>query len=581
MGMSLTKKKIKGHTYYYARECKRVDGRPRVVWQKYLGRLEDIVKALDAGGTAPAYAEVFEHGLSTAMWNECSVAQVVSEVDAVCPKRKQSLSVGEYIAVAAINRAIAAVSKMSMWEWFTGTSLLRHFPAASSDSLSSPRFWDHMDQISSQAAQQIWGSIITRALKREHVDISSVSYDGTNFYTFIDTFNMRCTVAKRGKNKQGHSDLRQVAYALFCTADGHIPLMYDVYEGNRNDAKQFPEMLARFARFMEEVTGQDGASPDTTIIFDKGNNSKANFALVDAHGLKFVGAVKLDQVKDLVGISNKDPRFRPCDTPALDDTKAFRVSKDLYGGQRTLVVTYSQNLFNAQWLTVHSDIAAAMKQLDALSEKMARRASGIAQGGTPPTVESVTRECAAIRHRQHMKEAIRVKVTDINGVPHVDYQVDIGALERLSDNYLGKNILVTNRDEWSDDKIISGYRGQYVIEDVFKEMKDRRGGSWWPMFHWTDSKIQVHGLYCTIALLLRALAYRRVRKAGVKLSMKRMLSELGDVREVVNVYESVRKGQSTKRQTVLTKMTELQQRLVEILCADRQQSPVRATGTAA
>jgi transposase len=78
-------------------------------------------------------------------------------------------------------------------------------------------------------------------VKREQIDLSSLLYDGTNFYTFIDTFNVRCEIAKRGKNKQGRSNLRQVSYALFCCSDGHLPLFYDVYEGNRNDARQFPQ----------------------------------------------------------------------------------------------------------------------------------------------------------------------------------------------------------------------------------------------------------------------------------------------------------------------------------------------------
>jgi len=29
---SLTKKIIRGRAYYYARECKRVDGKPKIVW---------------------------------------------------------------------------------------------------------------------------------------------------------------------------------------------------------------------------------------------------------------------------------------------------------------------------------------------------------------------------------------------------------------------------------------------------------------------------------------------------------------------------------------------------------------------
>ena len=565
MGISLRKKKINGHFYYYARECQRVDGKPKIVWQKYLGKPEDIVKNMEQGGVSPNCAEVFEHGLSTAMWKECVRSEIVDHVDAVCPKREQGMSVGEYIAVTAINRAMEPVSKNSMWDWFNGTSLLRYLPKASADALSSKRFWDHMDKISPEIAQQIWKSIIKDVVEREQIDLSSVSYDGTNFYTFIDTFNMKCTVARRGKNKQGRSSLRQVAYALFCTADGHVPLMYDVYEGNRNDAKQFPEMLARFGEFMKEISVEYNVLEKTSVIFDKGNNSKDNFALVDSLKLKFVGAVKLDQVKELAEISNQDARFTPCELPNLEGTKAFRETRKLYGKKRTLVVTYNQKLFNAQWLTVNNDINSAISKLDALAERLTQRAAGLIKGGNAPTLQSVTKQCASIRKRQHMKDVIRVEVTDNNGVPRLAYEIDADALANLADTHLGKNILVTNRDEWTDDKVIQGYRSQYIIEDVFKEMKDRQTGSWWPMYHWTDSKIKVHALYCTIALLMRALAYRRIRKAGIHVSMKRMLSALSDIKQVVNIFSPKKKGRAVKRQNVFTRTTELQRRMLEVL----------------
>lgn len=44
---SITKKIINGHPYYYARESKRIDGKPKIVWQKYLGKIEDIVEAVE------------------------------------------------------------------------------------------------------------------------------------------------------------------------------------------------------------------------------------------------------------------------------------------------------------------------------------------------------------------------------------------------------------------------------------------------------------------------------------------------------------------------------------------------------
>ena len=49
----LEAKQVKGHTYYYYSKWAWVDNRCRRVWQKYLGKLEDIVAAVHEGGPAP------------------------------------------------------------------------------------------------------------------------------------------------------------------------------------------------------------------------------------------------------------------------------------------------------------------------------------------------------------------------------------------------------------------------------------------------------------------------------------------------------------------------------------------------
>jgi transposase len=146
----------------------------------------------------------------------------------------------------------------------------------------------------------------------------------------------------------------------------------------------------------------------------------------------------------------------------------------------------------------------------------------------------------------------------------LEYQIDATALQTVCDMNLGKTILISNRSEWDDERIIRAYRSQFIIEGVFKETKDRDIGIWWRMHHWTDSKIHVHALYCTIALLLRALMLRRAVKAGLPLSMPRLLSELRGVREVVTIYPRKRSS-STTNQTVLSKTSELQQQLLSLL----------------
>ena len=94
------------------------------------------------------------------------------------------------------------------------------------------------------------------------------------------------------------------------------------------------------------------------------------------------------------------------------------------------------------------------------------------------------------------------------------------------------------------------------------------------MYHWTDSKIKVHALYCTIALLIRALMLRRTRKAGLSLSMKRLLSELDGIREVVNIYPRKRRQKAERKQAVLSKMSEIQQQLMSVLMPRKDENGI-------
>jgi transposase len=562
----LEAKSINGRTYYYLSLWGWKNGKCRRLSQKYLGKPEDIARAVQGPGPAPEYAVVLDWGLPQALWQEAARAQVAQYVDQLCPKRAQGLSPGDYIRLAAINRACEPVSKQAMWDWVSRTCLPRLWPEVAADQLTSQHFWDHMNLIEAPQAQSIWQQLIDAVLQREQIPLSEVCYDGTNFYTFIDTFNLKCQVAKRGKNKQGRGNLRQVSYALFCTTDGHLPLFYEVYEGNRNDAKEFPQVLEKFQRWLKERAGSTWSATKPTLIFDKGNNSADNFALIDALELPYVGSVKLDEHPDLAGVSNRDARWQPATEAALAGTKSWRLQQVVYGKERTLVMTYNQNLFESQWATVQNDLAQALSQLAPVQRNLQDRAAGLIKGGTPPTVESVKRKCEQILHRQHLRHLVATTVTlSAEGVPQLSYEALASAQEKLKDTYLGKTLLVTAHQQWSDAQVIRAYRSQFVIEEIFHEMKDRHIGTWWPLHHWTDSKIQVHGLYCTIAVLLRALLWRRACRAGLHLSMSGLLEKLSQMRQVINVFPTKRAGQPKPEQTVLTQRDDIQEKLIEIL----------------
>lgn len=570
----LEAKRVNGHIYYYLSRWGWREGKCRRLSQQYLGKLEDFSLRLEGPWPPPLHAEVFELGRPLALWRAAQRAELILLADQLCPKRQQGLSAGTYLALAAINRAVRPVSKRHLWEWLAGTVLAREVPGVSAEAVSSQRFWDHFERWEPDTLRALWKGLLERAVQREGIDLSRLCYDGTNFYTFIDTFNVENHLAQRGKNKQGRANLRQVSYALVCAARGQWPLYYEVYEGNRNDSRQFGEMLGRFAAFYQGLAPAGTPGPKTTLVFDKGNNSAANFALIDALALDYVGAVKLGEVSEWAAVSNQqEGRWQAC--AGLEGTKAFRVETEVYGRRRTLVVSWHQGLFEAQWATVQSELARALTKLEGLRQSLERRQNGEVKGGKTPTVESVQKQCHEILHREHLSQVVRIQVRlGAQGLPGLEYRVETEALERLSDTLLGKNVLVTSQSEWSDAQVIEAYRSQFLIEEIFQQMKDRDLGCWWPMFHWTDTKIQVHGLYCTVALLLRAMVGRQARQAGVDLPLSRLWAELEQVREVVNVYETRRGQKQPMRQAVLSKLTVLQKRLVEVLGLRAQSRPV-------
>jgi hypothetical protein len=65
--------------------------------------------------------------------------ELVALMDAHLPKRDQGLSVGQYLLLAAINRAAHPTSKARLADWYQQTALLRMLPAIPSP-VNQPSF---------------------------------------------------------------------------------------------------------------------------------------------------------------------------------------------------------------------------------------------------------------------------------------------------------------------------------------------------------------------------------------------------------------------------------------------------------
>src|SRR5437764_6214211 len=111
----IIKKKRKGRTYYYAAQSGRVNGKPRIIWQKYLGTLDDIVKRAECRtDSCEREAIIFESGGVAAMLGIAEKIGISQIIDEVVSKGGKKPSVGTYILLAALNRILAPCSKLKM-----------------------------------------------------------------------------------------------------------------------------------------------------------------------------------------------------------------------------------------------------------------------------------------------------------------------------------------------------------------------------------------------------------------------------------------------------------------------------------
>jgi len=526
-------RKRKGHrVYYYAVEVRRVNGQPRIVWQKYLGKLEDIVRRKEDPTPKPITAKLFDFGAIAALWTIAQRLRLAEWVDAHTPKRDQGPTVGEYLLVAALNRAVAPTSKAKMGEWFEGTVLRRLMPHIRARQLSSRRFWDHMDRLDAETLRAIERDLSAHMVREFALDLRTLVYDTTNFVTYIDSAT-DSEIPQRGASKAKRFDLKQVGLALLVTLDFHVPLFHEAYPGHRPDSREFESVLDELTERYRMLARQ---CEEITLVLDKGNNARANYQ--NLKGYHVVGSLVPSQHPDLLAIPKS--AFRPLQGRWAGHL-AYRTIKTLFGRPYTVLVVYHETLFLGQLQGMTTKLKKATQALREISTRLENYRRH--RRGQPPTLAGVECQVQRILKGESLKELIQIDLRLEDDVPALQFAIDHAALQALAERRFGKTLLFTDQASWTDEQILAAYRGQAQMERAIRQMKDPHFESLRPMFHWTDSKIRVHAFYCVMALALSALllreVHRRAQAQGIDppvASIPDLLSTLQEIHELVHLY---------------------------------------------
>jgi transposase len=535
---TISKRSNKSGTYYYLVESARVGGKPRLVKQIYLGTAEKIAKAVEWASSAqsipdPELVTVFDFGAVMSLYSVAERLGVCPVIDGIAGKRNKGLPVSASIVLAAINRAAAPASKNAFFEWFNKTVLYKIFPGANAKNLSSQGFWNNMTVLDEDKIRGIEDEITTRVVDQYSVGLDCLLFDHTNFFTYIDKANPSA-LAKRGHSKEKRTDLKIVGLSLMVSPDHNIPLFHEAYPGNKNDAQRFSEVIGKLkGRYGKLGRGECGV----TLVFDKGNNNDDNIQeliAMEPCQFHFVGGLRLNQCPELLDVPKAD--YAPLEGYPHGEA-AYRAVKNVYGRDYTAVVTYSPELFSAQMDGVLANIASCGKSLAALRERLRLRREGVIKKGKKPTAESVQKNVLDILSAEHMREIFDYAVTGGPGqTPELAYSLNEERWGMLQERSLGKSVLFTDHEDWTNERIAGAYRSQYHVEEAFKRMKDTKYLSFRPIRHFTDSQIRVHAFYCVLALLLASLLNKELEEMGHKMSFHSMLDKLQEAQQVISVF---------------------------------------------
>lgn len=564
---SIIAKKKANQLYYYVVESARVDGKPRIVNQTYLGTAERVASLIkDRAAPLPLSASAIDFGLPGALWLAAQKSGVFAVLESLWPKPRSGPSTAHYLLLAAIHRICQPGPKTEVSDWYRRT-VLHSLWGFNPDRFTSQAFWDSFDQIQTESdndqLQQAQSLLLGAWKQKQIVSRRLLAYDTTNFHTYVASTNTRSQLPQRGHNKQGHHNLRQVGLSYVLDAESGLSLCHHVYPGNVADSAELPEALSRITALLDrnQIDRQS-----VTLVFDKGSAALANTLELEQAGVGWISALPWNQ-------GPLELRDRPVDQLAAcgSDQPGIRAASEkavVHGKEYLCVLKYSDTFAAEQLHSILTTASKVLQYLRRLSQDLGKPQARFTESG-------IRNKIAKWLTDPYVREAVRFQLEQREDRWYLQFELDHKALMLLMTQRLGRTLLLTNRMDWTAAQVISAYSDQHKIEQVFRGLKDGDWLGWGPMYHWTDSKIRVHAFYCMLGISLLQFVHRESQAVWSGLTVEKLLEELKQIQQFVLLYPPLGEKGPPRAATVLSKQTLPQQALADALGLEQLRSTPR------
>ena len=560
---SLVAKKKGNKLYYYVVESARVDGKPRIVHQAYLGTAEKLAEMVrDRSAPVPLAATTREFGLPAALWAAAQQTGVWDLLQSLWPTPRSGPSPAHYLLLAAIHRICQPGPKTEVPDWYR-SSILSTLWEFASERFTSQAFWDAFEQILPEGPEALGAAddpleqaqlrLLGVWKQKQLVSRRLLAYDTTNFYTYIASTNTRNQLAQRGHNKQGRHNLRQVGLSYVLDGEHGLSLCHHVYPGNVADVEEFSTALTRITGMLDQ---NQIARETVTLVLDKGSAALANTVALEEAGLGWISALPWNQAP--AELRSRATEELPTCSSAQPGVRAAAEKTLVHGREHLCVVKYSASFAGEQLHSLTTSLSRVLQSLRRLAMELNKPKARWKQ-------EQIERKIRRWLSAPFLAELVRYQLEEQDGGWRLQFDFDSAALPQLLNQRLGRTVLLTNRMDWSAEQIVAGYGGQQSIERVFRGLKDGEWLGWDPMYHWTDRKIRIHAFYCMLGISLLQYVHQQAKAAWADLSVEQLLEELEQIKQFVLLYPPQGEKGPPRTAYVLSQQTLAQQALVKTL----------------
>jgi transposase len=465
-------------------------------------------------------------------------------------------SVGEMVLAVALQRVCAAGPKRDLAQ-FLEDSLPRAscLPASKFTGQAFHRIGLQVTDAELEAAQV---ALAQAAVGRFKLSTNVLAFDTTNFDTHIATTTAG-ELARRGHAKSHRSDLRVVGLGVLVSETGHVPLLYRTYAGNGSDQEVLENCLDGLGKLHDALDAGEGRQrPATrTLVRDGGFWSPQLELSLDVAGYYSLISLPLSHAaaESALAFAAKRGAMKRL-TGKLSEVRAARTRAPVNDVDRTLLVVESKELLEGQKRGIAARLVKALAELEKL--KRHGDAGRIRRASLEERVKKIVR-------REHLSEFVMVDVGGTEKAPTLRWHVDEQRRKHLEQTRLGRRVLCTDQHSWTTERIVSAFRGQWKVEELFRRAKKGGIAPWGPSFQHADGSLRLHTFATVIGLMLVSLAKIALGTAD---SVRSMMDSLSDIRATLVRTTT---GATGRRPTIAIppELTAEQRRAVKIFELER------------